>query len=1065
MIEFHMDLTLVFLQKSRQVEVIQGLFFLLVSILSVPVQILAGNSQTILSLGKLNTLNHQKNCSSQKSEISCSSTLKGLAQDDGDSRAFIIESRAPICKKNIESANLNPKLSSYQIPTEFQKLLEQNRFEYLGPFSNSTIKACLSSHPQDGQNLTAKFYYYTARLNAGATKIAQDRQKIAKLLGKSAPPCPDAGTLEPAFQHCEESKKCPNEKNLDQLAKEVDASEALYNETQEKLKSLPSSCVQSADCKKAKEALSGILFGLQEQNPWFLNDGFQKSKGKIPTRSRLTQYLTQTDNDLAQVQAEVTKTAACIHGGKKCDLDEMRKTLSLMPDLPETYSKESSQNYITQHMAAQSCLEEGALDRNNTGKIMNETYINLGLTVATVGVGALFNSAKFAGSAAASRWGRIATEATNLTADSVNAFLAYKEVAQSCVHPDIAIQFKNSEKANICKTQAGSLSTTSRDHGACLVNAGLGVVATLAIIPGGLRAAKLYQESSLSKTIPQFGRRANDRGLVPHEKISSHPHRIINGIDGTITRKVESPALSSLPKDIRVIEAKNIEGKKQIYYQAKEKLPDGTWVRSSREIQFDPMTGAIDANYPAGRELFEKIAKEKAGKAHLAFIDVASLGTVNNTFAGGVESGDRYLKGVAEKILKHGDGKVTLARLGGDEFGLIIDESDPQKVKALLDKIRTELRKDLDSEAKQVFREEKIKRALDYRQNPSHENRQKIDELSRIQQPDISIGSTQIGSSDDIASALNRAEAQAKEMKISTTLEFGRSAEKYGSKEIPQSRPNPMYMAEIKDPTSSPSWTTQRTADTTPALDQLRELKIERQSTVKRFHDTNLAHYKDELGRDSYRLEIYATDPKTGKRVPATYEIPLRGQTGMLDGTHPESKILIHDHFFSQPHNTLVMPKLTNLRYLNYFESGTEAGDRMLSAIAQEIKKETRDTDLTFKLNGSDFIWSMGHVPQQQVEKIFQRINKGLKESPIVKEVMEKERKALLLKEDEAIRRGDSEAINEVRKKMNALKEFKADLQYEVLRSNEVPKNSTYENLIQTFEKKFKTSETKTSGK
>ncbi|MGZ3779722.1 MAG: diguanylate cyclase domain-containing protein [Pseudobdellovibrionaceae bacterium] len=526
-------------------------------------------------------------------------------------------------------------------------------------------------------------------------------------------------------------------------------------------------------------------------------------------------------------------------------------------------------------------------------------------------------------------------------------------------------------------------------------------------------------------------------------------------------KEVNFKTIPHLPSSVRLTEVTNIEGKKQLKYERAVQLNSGEWVKVTKEFQMDKLTGAIDANFPAGRDLFESIMHEKAGKAHFAFFDVGSLGAVNKTFAAGREAGDRYIKSVADIIMKHGEGKVTLARLGGDEFGLIIDEIDPQKVQKLLSAIQKDLRQDVTSDAHKVFREEKIARKQEYKANKTEETRNAIDGekgIARIRQ-DISIGGSQIGAHDNLHDLLVTSEEQAKQMKIDTTLAFGRSAEKYGSKATPQLRPRPKFVASVQKPADSASWNEARTRPVAPhKLEDLREAKKTFNKELKRFKNESLVSYVDETGHTSYFLERYVTDPKTGQRVFVHYEIPTRGQTGMLDGKHPASQEIIMDYFSTNPGNILVMPKAESLRYVNYFEDGTKSGDELLSAASKVMQKHMRNSDLKFKLDGADFLWSVDNMSEKELKTLVSRVNKEFVNSPELKNIMQRQKKSLEVKLAAAQRAQDSKEITALKNKLNELQNMNTDLKFEFIKRSDIAQDANFDDVMKKLDDKFEQS-------
>lgn len=992
------------------------------------------------SLDRFNQYQSPQSCAKKNS--TCPKILNELVEDDFESRALIIESRAPICRKSLDRFDSYGPLK-IDNTSLIQKKFSEGRFSHLGMYSHSVVKACSSTNSAKATDQLSKFYYYNSRLNEGAAKIAQERVLIAKLLNKTQPRCPSQDILTLANKACNQTISCPENYNLAQLSQSSQKDEEIYDEILNRLKKLPKNCEETESCKKERAAWSASLVGLIQKNPWFVDDDFKRSKNKKTTEERLKKYFNKTEKNLAELQSNIQDASNCLHGAKtkECDIDDMREVLSQTPALPEAFIKDKAENQLTNLMSVQSCLEDGAIDRNHTGKIMKETYLNIGLTIGTLGLGAIANSARLAAMGAYARYGRLLAEGLNLSFDIYAAADSAKEAVEACRTDKMTFQFQKLTHQQICDGKGSALSPSSRDHGSCMVSAGFTAVSALIVIPGGSRLAKLLQESGYLKSAAT-----------------------------QVARSVVPATIPNLPKSIKIDSVVKADGQKVLTYQYAEKLPNGTWVKNTRELPVDEISGGINANFPAGRELFEKIAHEKSGKAHMVFVDVGSLGAVNKTFKGGETSGDRYLKSVADKIIENGEGKVTLARLGGDEFGLIIDETDPQKVKKMLENIQSSLRRDHAADAKLIFREEKIARAEQYREEAkrlTQENpngltdankadlRKGVDELAKVQVPDISIGSTQIGRSDNLSSLLERAEVQAKEMKIQTALKFGRSAEKYGSDAIPNARPDSKFMAPISEPSASSTWRIGSSAEKPPELGSLRDLSYTRKEELHHFSSSSITRYEDEMGRSSYRVERYFSNPTTGKKELITTEIPTRGSTGLLDGVHPESQNVILDSMKASEDSVLVMPKLKSLKYLNYFESGTQAGDEMLEAVSETLKTNMKSKDLTFKLNGADFLWSTKNISPADVSKIQERLNRQIMQNPKVKQILDNERAAINSKIAAETRAGNDKAVIKLKEKLKAVDEFKPDLSFKSVSKKEAEKAGSFKGVLKLFDEKF----------
>lgn len=802
-----------------------------------------------------------------------------------------------------------------------------------------------------------------------------------------------------------------------------------------------------------------------------------------------------------------------------------------LPDV--TGGTTDSERILNEYMNYQRCLEDGSLTRNRASGIVGDAVKSAGLGLIALPIGARWAAGKagqmvFAEASvllgadvavnvlsSQDSWKAMADKC--FSADQIDFQFKKLSTQQICENPSSSLSQGQQEKS-ACLMNAGLSALSALPF----VGTGYNVVRYAKTSGLFKAAAPVKDTAALSMSLPtgtatlskestaaagQNSTAATGASSVntsntsaasgaasatksetkvvatdvakPHNRVSDKAASSERRLGGALThtssasmkaeKNVDLAVAPNLPESLRIVEVEKVDGTKALYYKSAVQTKDGTWKSSMHEFQLDEVTGALNANYPAGRELFEKIAQEKAGKAYLAFFDVGSLGFVNKSFKAGEQAGDRYLKGVADKIKEIGAGKVTLARTGGDEFGFIIDEPDPVKAKALVVKIQKAIRKDFDGDAKLVFREEKVSRVKEAREalkkleaeNPqgvtAEQKRQalrRIEEISRIQQPDVSIGITQIGTQDNLNQMFVRAEKQAQKMKISTALKNSRSAKKYKSIQTPSAKPDPRYLAPVEDIAPSPSWRSSPSSSRAPSVDSLKPITSEPKEEVLRIADMSLVRFEDELGRSSFKTERFITDA-TGKRVPVISDIPTRGSSGLLDGTHTEGQRLLTGFISASPTSYLVMPKLRSLKYLNYFESGTQAGDEILEAVGEIIKKNTRPSDLNFKLGGADFLMGVNNRSTQEMQPLFARVKEQLKTHPKVLAVLEREKAALTAKLERAKSLSLIAEAQEAQKQLQDLKNFNFDLQFETLPRTEIPVGSTLKDIQKKFDDQF----------
>ncbi|HLT22413.1 MAG TPA: GGDEF domain-containing protein [Bacteriovoracaceae bacterium] len=237
---------------------------------------------------------------------------------------------------------------------------------------------------------------------------------------------------------------------------------------------------------------------------------------------------------------------------------------------------------------------------------------------------------------------------------------------------------------------------------------------------------------------------------------------------------------------------------------------DGKSHTITREVPVDLKTKGIDANTGIGREILEGLVENQAGKGSLVFIDINHLGKVNY-FAGGTQTGDKYLSSVSEalqKSLRPGD---MIFKNGGDELVVVLNSNDSNVVKGISQRMIKEV--DNHPQVRSLFRREVKDLSQQYKDlnkadqvdalpksvrdrlsvNDIAEAHKDFDvfktkQLERLKEDmmeqasyrgSISIGSALIRSEDTLSSTLTRAEAQASKVKAEYKQRLGHDIGKY----------------------------------------------------------------------------------------------------------------------------------------------------------------------------------------------------------------------------------------------------------------------------------------------
>lgn len=547
-------------------------------------------------------------------------------------------------------------------------------------------------------------------------------------------------------------------------------------------------------------------------------------------------------------------------------------------------------------------------------------------------------------------------------------------------------------------------------------------------------SAKLLNQScsNAESLYVKFSKRRCDALLSSERRGPVQPWAHSEEIYGSRLQEVD---FGNLPSSLRIVEYRSLTG--EYYYVAEQATKDLSSARVKilrRELPMDELTGVVDANQPVGREVLDTLVREKGPEITLVVIDLDNVGYINQNFAQKLNAGNDFIRNMVEAVRTSAGDTSQIFRTGGDEFALVLHERNPSRVQATLAKILNTVNS---PKIRQMFRDEKISRAEAYKKSPDQEAFLAFTPYSR---PSISIGATTIGEQDSLQAALNRAESQAREMKIQTKKNLNLDTSKYGGGPPASGlKPNLMYHPAALKPVNS-----QVNFALTPKPPSFNLGNAEgfieevRQDVIFRTGKFSIVRYLNSLNQQVIRLEEYRTG-QDGRRVMSSRELFFNHKTEMVDATNPRWRELTNEFIkYSTPEHPRFAIRISALHLgkVNYFEAGLMAGDLYLSSVAQVIRQKVATLGLTGKYRGSDFLVYTQDLSQTQVESLVRDLRMSLSSDPSIHKIFMDQR---LVLNQKISAETDPEKKQNLEKSLRELEEITAkfDIRFTNLHSND----------------------------
>lgn len=426
----------------------------------------------------------------------------------------------------------------------------------------------------------------------------------------------------------------------------------------------------------------------------------------------------------------------------------------------------------------------------------------------------------------------------------------------------------------------------------------------------------------------------------------------------------------------------------------------GQIIESKFEIPYvEDMPGVVDARLFNGRMKMQS-AMDSGGV--LFFVDINNLKKINEIF--GREVGDLYVKSTIQAISVVIRNNGQIFRLGGDEFAIVHSSISPLGIQWLTMKIEDAVRKItkkvltpsvLNAGKKQI---EKLKNITDETKR-SEITDDFINEIGRYGKASVSVGAAYINPLQQNKTQ-EKAEDRAKKRKIEIKLAAGLSVAKYNSPIQADLEKKPRFKL-----------------DSLPELiafefyPPIQTLKIETAHPTIVDHPSSQGYLVIFESKDLEIVEAFdylhrSTFWIIQKNVErAKPEILHKSAVTQLPSIISKSGQDFDTYFkrVNKSPRARIEFKMAGLLYFNYMKDGVESGDRALKlfghvlqeAIKQELKNHLRSMDIVFSGHGSDFIVYLTDVSEFAAISIQQRILKSISQSHRIRELLEKEFKAL----------------------------------------------------------------------
>lgn len=492
---------------------------------------------------------------SQHDRNKCPKSLVDWVNDDFTDKStlkvFKFPSEAKACSATVQSyqdyAQKSGQKTTLDDAEKFSQYLA-DRYKQVSPSMKTALSKC-NTLP-NGQDKLVKTRYYMAmeKFEGYNNSLVDELAYIDSVLpgsnGLDQIDCNEQFPFPTTGKRCKDYKALKNkackvtpEQKMQQLIRKT------YNALHriDKLEKAKKECDRKSLKPEACQLIQVEITRIETEHPWLQNaNHFQDVRQIMKNKSdwfkifnedvikkKITGYFSENREALKKQYDRSLKHIRCmsyttVNPDSSCNFEDSRKLLAAIPDVPDMSDKKIKQNReYDSYIEAEKCLVDRGLDRAQTKAIIDDSVTDVGIVVATAGLGAVAAGGLkvMKGMSGVNRVRGAGLTTTALA--SANMYPGLRSAYTSCLGESTELaKFSNKPEVmseNICPEPQSKLEVLKDAESSCLTDAILGsadvwpFVKSLSIVGRTNRAALLAnikdpaQRAELEKILAKNG--------------------------------------------------------------------------------------------------------------------------------------------------------------------------------------------------------------------------------------------------------------------------------------------------------------------------------------------------------------------------------------------------------------------------------------------------------------------------------------------------------------------------------------------------------------------------------